>query len=80
MTTTAITVPLDATSAAAYQSASREHQHKIRLMVRLIVHEFSATSPQRLKDVMDEIGAKAVARGMTPERLEQLLNDDSHRT
>jgi hypothetical protein len=80
MTTMAITVPLDAASAAAYQSASHENQQKIRLMVRLMVREFSSTSPQRLKEVMDEIGAKAVARGITPDLLEQLLHDDAHGT
>jgi predicted GH43/DUF377 family glycosyl hydrolase len=79
MATAAITLPVDPVSAAAYNAASREDKQKMQLMVRLVLREFHHSSPSHLRAVMDAIGAKATERGMTPELLEQLLDDPSDR-
>ena len=45
--------------------------------MRLFLREFTTSSPQALRDLMDDIGSKAVERGLTPDILEQLLIDDN---
>ena len=76
MTDTIITIPLDEASAAAYNTASAEDQQKIQLLFRLLLREYTAPSNLSLRELMDDIGAQAEARGLTPDILEQLLNDD----
>ncbi len=70
-----ITIPLDTDTARIYTNAPPEEQKKLRLLLSLWLREF-AVSPIPLKIVMDEISAKARARGLTPEILETLLNAD----
>ena len=76
MTDTMITIPLDEPTAAAYHTASAEDQRKIQLLFRVLLREFTAPSNLSLRELMDDIGAKAEAQGLTPAILEQLLNDD----
>ena len=76
MTDTTITIALDEASAAAYNTASAEDQQKIQLLFRLLLREYTAPSNLSLRELMDDIGAQAEARGLTPDILEQLLNDD----
>lgn len=53
------------------------HQMPLRLLFRVLLHEYMAPSNLSLRDLMDEIGSNAAARGLTPALLEQLLNDDA---
>ena len=76
MNDTTIAIPLDEASAAAYNTASAEDQQKIQLLFRLLLREYIAPSNLSLRELMDDIGAQAEARGLTPDILEQLLNDD----
>ena len=76
MTDTMITIPLDEPTAAAYNTASAEDQRKIQLLFRVLLREFTAPSNLSLRELMDDIGAKAETQGLTPAILEQLLNDD----
>jgi len=71
----AITIPVDAETARAYQSASPDEQKKIQLLLRLRLRELAALPTESLVEIMDDIGAKAEARGLTPEILETLLHD-----
>jgi AbrB family looped-hinge helix DNA binding protein len=41
-----------------------------------VEREFAASENHSLKEVMDEIGKKAEERGMTPERLESILDEE----
>jgi hypothetical protein len=76
MTNTVITIPLDESAAAAYRTASAEDQRKIQLLFRVLLREYTAPSNLSLRELMDDIGAKAEAQGLTPTILEQLLNDN----
>jgi len=76
MTTTVITIPLDETTATAYRTASAEDQRKIQLLFGILLREYTASSNLSLHELMDDIGAKAEAQGLTPAILGQLLNDD----
>jgi hypothetical protein len=76
MTDTMITIPLDEATAAAYTTASVEDQRKLQLLFRVLLREYTAPAHLSLRELMDDIGAKAKARGLTPALLERLLNDD----
>ena len=77
MTDTLITIPLDEATATAYHAASAADQRKIQLLFRVLLHEYTAPSNLSLRELMDDIGSNAAARGLTPAILEQLLNDDA---
>ena len=72
----AITIPVDAETARTYHTASADDQKKIQLLLRLRLRELAALPTDSLIEIMDDIGAKAEARGLTPEILEAVLHDE----
>lgn len=76
ITNTTISIPVDVSTALAYSQASVEQQQKIQLLLRLHVRELFSPSDVSLQQIMDDIGAKAEARGLTPQILETLLGDE----
>ena len=72
---TTITIPLDADTADFYANAPDEVRKKVQLLLRLWLREF-VLSPRSLQTIMDDISRKAQERGLTPEILESLLNDE----
>ena len=75
MTDIVITIPLDEETARVYRAASTEDQRKIRLLLRLRLRELAELPSGSLRQLMDDIGAKAEARGLTPDILKALLRD-----
>jgi len=71
-----ITIPVDAKTARAYLTASPDDQKKIQLLLQLRLRELAALPKDSLVEIMDNIGAKAEARGLTPEIMEALLHDE----
>jgi hypothetical protein len=70
-----IQVPVDDDVATLYEQTSPDDRKKFDLLLRIWLRD--VTEPrQTLTEVMDEIGANAVARGLTPEILEELLHDE----
>jgi hypothetical protein len=76
MATTTISLEVDVDSARAFSSASAEDRRKLQLLLNLRLRELTARPARPLKEVMDEIGRAAEARGLTPEILDSLLRDD----
>jgi hypothetical protein len=76
MIDTVIPIPVDAETARVYHEASAENQKKIQLLLRLRLRELAELPSGSLAELMDEIGTKAEARGLTPEILESLLRDE----
>ena len=76
MTDAAISVPIDIATARAYNQASEEEKRKIQILLRLRIRELFTPSDDSLKSIMDDIGAKAEERGLTPQVLETLFNDN----
>jgi hypothetical protein len=74
--TTTISLEVDAETARAFAAASAEERRKLQLLLNLRLRELTAHPTRPLKDVMDEIGRHAEARGLTPEILESLLRDE----
>lgn len=70
-----ITIPVPPEVAQAYQQANLQQQRALQTMVKLFLDaDFMQKS---LSQVMEEIATKAEARGLTPEILESILNDDA---
>ncbi len=73
MATATISIEVDADTARVFSEASAEEQHKLQLLLGIRLRELTAGPTRPLRDIMDEIGARAEARGLTPEILESLL-------
>ncbi len=71
-----ITIPVDVETAHAYHTASPDDQKKIRLLLRLRLRELAELPKNSLVEIMDDIGARAEARGLTPEVLEAILHGE----
>jgi len=72
METKAITLQVDGDLAQAYQAASAKDRSKLQLLLNLWLRELFARSTS-LKTLMDELSEKAQARGLTAEKLEDML-------
>lgn len=75
MTTEEITIRVDRAAAFAFKSASVEERRKLEAILSIRLQEafYPGTS---LKEVMDDMSREAQARGLTPEILQSLLNDE----
>ncbi len=62
-------------AAKAFADVSLEEQRKMQLLLSLRLQELTTPKEKSLKTVMDEIGTRAEARGLTPEILKSLLRD-----
>jgi len=76
MAETIIALPVDAETARVYHTASPEDRKKIQVLLQLRLRELAGLPKTSLVEIMDDIGAKAQARGLTPEILEDLLRDE----
>lgn len=70
-----ITITVPAEVAEIYHASSEQERQKIQMLLGLWLKE--AKSKETLANLMDTISDKAQARGLTPDILETLLNDES---
>jgi hypothetical protein len=68
-----ITIPLDADTARAYESAAPAEKRKIEALLSLWMRELATGEYSSLAEVLDEVGRKAKARGLNAETLDSLL-------
>jgi len=68
-----ITIPVDRQTARAYHSARPGERRKIQALLSLWLRELATGEYPPLKRVLDAVGEKAKARGLTPRKLESLL-------
>jgi hypothetical protein len=73
MATTKITLQVDADLAQAYQSAPADDRSKLQLLLNLWLRELYIGSTS-LAALMDELSDRAEARGLTAEKLAQMLH------
>jgi hypothetical protein len=76
MATSTISIEVDADTARVFSEVSAEERRKLQLLLRLRLRELTTGPVRPLKEIMDEIGSQAVARGLTPEILESLLHGE----
>lgn len=68
-----ITLEVEADLATAFAQASEEDQKKLKLLLTLRLQELTLVGAKSLATIMDEIGSKAAARGLSPATLESVL-------
>lgn len=73
MPNSSVTIPLDPQTARAYDSATPEDKRKIQALLSLWLRELASSEYPSLQQVLDEVGSKAKACGLTPEILDSLL-------
>jgi hypothetical protein len=76
MATETITIQLDSEAAKVFRAAQPEEQKKLEALLSLWLKEIATTENLSLKEVMNDIGRNAKARGLTPEKLESILNEE----
>ena len=70
----AITIPVDSDIQQAFEQASEEERQELQVLVSLFFKEGWAT--KNVLEVMQEIGSRAQERGLTPEILDEILQDE----
>ncbi|MFA5384089.1 MAG: hypothetical protein WC364_05415 [Eubacteriales bacterium] len=75
METEQITIQVDAEAARVFKSASAEDRRKLEALLSIRLSEMTRTR-EPLKAIMNEISQKAEERGLTPEILKAILNED----
>jgi hypothetical protein len=75
MDTREITIRVDAEAAKAYAAASSEEREKIDLLLSLRLSQVTGPSAS-LEQVMREISEAARERGLTEERLSEMLREE----
>jgi hypothetical protein len=76
MSTEAITIELDSDSARVFKSASTADREKLQVLLGIWLKEYARVDAAFLKDTMNEISREAQGRGLTPEILESILEED----
>ena len=74
MPTQEITIRVTPEAARLYQSASEQERRKLDLLLSLQLTE-SAHPTRSLRQLMREASEEAAARGLTPERLRDILDE-----
>ncbi|PYP89207.1 MAG: hypothetical protein DMF61_04380 [Blastocatellia bacterium AA13] len=76
MATETVNLQLDSEAARVFRTATPEEQKKMEVLLSIWLKEISASESLSLKEVMNDIGRTARERGLTPEILESLLNEE----
>jgi len=76
MQTETISLEVDANAARAYVSAPEDTRRKLELLLNLRLQELTSRSGRSLTEIMEDIGLTAEARGLTPDILQALLQDE----
>lgn len=76
MAKVAISIPVDSETAHAYHTASPDYRKKIQVLLQLRLRELAELPTRSLAEIMDDIGAKAEARGLTTDIVNDLLYDE----
>jgi hypothetical protein len=69
-----ISIRVSDQAARAYEAATPEQRRKLDALLTLRLTE-AARSSRTLEDIMGDMAARAQARGLTPELLNDILND-----
>lgn len=72
--TQTITIPVDSDIQRAFEQASEEERQELQVLVSLFFKEGWAKKTG--VEVMQEIGTRAQERGLTPEILDEVLQDE----
>ncbi len=68
-----IVSPLNPEMLRVYESADPEEKRRMQMSLRSWLQDLALSESRTLEQIMDEVGNKAKARGMTPEILDSIL-------
>ena len=72
-----ITISLDTDLAEIYRSASESERGKLDLLINMRLRNILDPKSRRpLQEIMDDISRKAQKRGLTPEILQSILDEE----
>ena len=72
-----ITISLDTDLAEIYRSASESERRKLDLLINIRLRSILESKSRRpLQEIMDDISLKAQKRGLTPEILQSILDEE----
>jgi hypothetical protein len=75
MDTSTISIEVPVETAQAFGSVPSDERRKLEVLLSLRLSELVGGPPRPIAEIMDEIGARANAHGLTPEILNGLLRD-----
>jgi len=76
MATKEISIRVSDQAAEAYRAASPDERRKLDALLSMRLTE-AVRSKRSLEDVMSEMSRRAQERGLTSEKLQEILNDDA---
>ncbi len=76
MATKEISIRVSDQAAEVYRAASPDERRKLDALLSMRLIE-AMRSKRSLEDVMSEMSRRAQERGLTPEKLQEILNDDA---
>jgi hypothetical protein len=76
MATKEISIRVSDLAARAYQAASPDERRKLDALLSMRLTE-SVRTKRSLEEVMSEMSRRAQERGLTPEKLQEILDDDA---
>jgi hypothetical protein len=76
MSVATIQVQVDDNIVKAYETAPEERRQQLQALFGTLLQDFAETTPRSLLSLMDDMSREAKARGLTPDILDSLLQDD----
>jgi hypothetical protein len=76
MATETITLEIDAEAAQAFKAVSADEREKMQVLLGIWLKEFARADSASLKATMNEMSESAQGRGLTPEILESILEEE----
>lgn len=76
MSTEVITLEIDSEAAQAFKSVSVEEREKLQVLLGIWLKEYAKADAPNLKETMDDIGREAQRRGLTPNILDSILEEE----
>ncbi|HEX5708003.1 MAG TPA: hypothetical protein VFX96_11945 [Pyrinomonadaceae bacterium] len=76
MATEIITLEVDSETARAFDGVPASEWKKLEALFAVWLKEYARADGPSLKETMDEIGGKAQGRGLTPESLRAILEEE----
>ena len=73
MSTATISIEVNEDAARAFSKAPAEERRKLQFLLDLRLRELTSAPARSLREIMDDIGAEAEAKGLTPDILESRL-------
>ena len=76
MSTEPITLEVDSEAAQAFKSVSAEEREKLQILLSIWLREYVKADAASLKETMDEMSRTAQCRGLTPEILGSIPEEE----